>query len=100
MPAREDELHDYPPPLPPTPAACSLEGLTKLELESLADWERTFESKYEVVGRVSVFLSSQVFLHDVVSRLQLFMVSAPDSMSKVCFSLMLESALLCWLCGM
>lgn len=33
--------------------ACSLEGLSKLELESLADWERTFESKYEAVGRVS-----------------------------------------------
>jgi hypothetical protein len=30
-----------------------LEGLTKSELDSLADWERTFESKYEVVGRVS-----------------------------------------------
>ncbi|EFN57115.1 hypothetical protein CHLNCDRAFT_34937 [Chlorella variabilis] len=31
----------------------NLEGLSKAELESLADWERTFESKYEVVGRVS-----------------------------------------------
>ncbi|KAL4433840.1 hypothetical protein ABPG75_000281 [Micractinium tetrahymenae] len=30
----------------------NLEGLSKMELESLADWERTFESKYEVVGRV------------------------------------------------
>lgn len=30
----------------------NLEGLSKLELESLADWERTFESKYEVVGQV------------------------------------------------
>ncbi|PSC69128.1 steroid-binding 3 [Micractinium conductrix] len=29
-----------------------LEGLTKGELETLADWERTFDSKYEVVGRV------------------------------------------------
>lgn len=29
-----------------------LDDLTKLELESLADWERTFEAKYEVVGQV------------------------------------------------
>lgn len=42
-----------PRPLLPPPPACSLEGLSKLELESLADWERTFESKYEVVGQVS-----------------------------------------------
>lgn len=30
----------------------NLEGLSQRELESLADWERTFEGKYEVVGRV------------------------------------------------
>jgi hypothetical protein len=38
-------------PLPPRP--CSLEGLTPSEMDSLSDWERTFEAKYEVVGRVS-----------------------------------------------
>lgn len=31
---------------------CRLDDLTKTELESLAEWERTFESKYEVVGQV------------------------------------------------
>jgi hypothetical protein len=35
---------------------CRLDDLTPAELESLADWERTFNSKYEVVGKVGAEL--------------------------------------------
>ena len=35
---------------------CRLDDLTPAELESLTDWERTFNSKYEVVGKVGAQL--------------------------------------------